>query len=332
MPPNRSPDWDTSFASCSDAISVRITLWFVGIVGARRRRTAASIIGLYDTQAELDQYGQLVEGNAALIVQAGPGYGLATPTTGSVLMNETEIWTVIAVALMSMFMMVRHTRTEEENECAELVRAAPVGRHTPMLAALIGVAVANLLIAVGVADLGAGVRVTRRGIGGVRRRRVFFAGLLYAAVAATAAQVASSARSALALGGVVLAAVVRPAGSRRRDGDDRLSWLSPLGWAQAIRAFADERWWVVGLPIVATCALVSCRGRSSRPVGTSERDSCRERPGAPKPVGRSALPSGSPFGCSGHRSSPGPSAWASSGSSTASSRIRPRRSSTTTPT
>ena len=24
-----------------------------------------------------------------------------------------------------------------------------------------------------------------------------------------------------------------------------LSWLSPLGWGQAVRAYGDERWWVL---------------------------------------------------------------------------------------
>ena len=27
-----------------------------------------------------------------------------------------------------------------------------------------------------------------------------------------------------------------------------LSWLSPIGWAQQLRPFAGERWWVLVLP------------------------------------------------------------------------------------
>ena len=81
---------------------VRVVWWFAGIVGLVAA-TTQSIVGLYDTQADLDQYAELVDGNAALIVQAGPGYGLDTPTTGAVVMNELSIWTLIAVALMSIF-------------------------------------------------------------------------------------------------------------------------------------------------------------------------------------------------------------------------------------
>ena len=58
-------------------------------------------------------------------------------------------WTFIAVGLMSVFMMVRHTRAGEESEQAELIRAAPVGRNAPLAAALIGTAIADLIVAVG---------------------------------------------------------------------------------------------------------------------------------------------------------------------------------------
>ena len=63
---------------------LRTLLWCGGIVGLVAA-TGSSITALYDTQAELNQYGQLLQDNTALIVQAGPGYGLDAPTTGSVM-------------------------------------------------------------------------------------------------------------------------------------------------------------------------------------------------------------------------------------------------------
>ena len=41
------------------------------------------------------------------------------------------------VALMSMFIVGRHTRAEEQNGRSELIGAAPVGRFAPVTAALI---------------------------------------------------------------------------------------------------------------------------------------------------------------------------------------------------
>ncbi len=233
---------------------LRLTLWFVGIVGLVVA-TAASIIGLYGTQAELDQYGRLVRNNTALIVQAGPGYGLDHPTTGAVMMNELAIWVIIAISLMAVFMMVRHTRTEEESERAELIRAAPVGRHAPLAASLLSATAANVLVVGGVVTslMAFGLPVTGSLAFGAS---LIGAGGVFAGVTAVTAQVAGTSRAALALGGTTIAMsfVLRAVGDV---GDGRLSWLSPIGWAQGIRAYADERWWVLILPVVATAGLVT---------------------------------------------------------------------------
>ncbi|HQY14473.1 MAG TPA: hypothetical protein PLQ10_07150 [Ilumatobacteraceae bacterium] len=227
---------------------VRVLCWVVGIVGLLVV-SAESINGLYRTPAEFLQYGTLVKDNAALIVQSGPGYGLDQPTLGSVMMNETGIWTIIAVALMSVFMMVRHTRAEEESERAELIRSAPVGRHAQLAAALAGTLAANAVV-----DVSIVVAFVARDLpltGSVAFACALFgAGAVFAAIAAIAAQVTAGARSAIGLATALIAVsfVLRAIGDV---GDGRLSWLSPIGWAQAIRAFADERWWVLVLPIVA---------------------------------------------------------------------------------
>lgn len=195
-----------------------------------------------------------MRGNSALIIQAGPGYGLDDPTLGAVVMNETAQWLFIAAAVMSVFMVVRHTRTEEEAERAELVRAAPVGRHAALASAMVGTLVVNVVIAAGnvVALLafglpGAGSFAFGASMAGV--------GMVFAAVAAVTAQIASGSRAALATAGLVIgvAFVLRAIGDV---GNGVLSWASPIGWAQSIRPYADERWWVLLLPVVATTLLL----------------------------------------------------------------------------
>jgi ABC-2 type transport system permease protein len=267
---------------------VRILLWFAAIVGLIVV-TAASITGLYDTPEQLESYARTVRGNSALIVQAGPGYGLDRPTTGAVMMNELSVSTIIAVGLMGVFMVVRHTRTEEESERAELVRAAPVGRDAPLAAAMIGTAIAEAVVATGaaLALIAYGLPTTGSVAFGLA---VFGAGLVFAGVAAVAAQVASGSRAALGLGGVAIgvAFVLRAVGDV---GNGVLSWLSPIGWAQAIRAFADERWWVLLLPVVATVVLVAgavaLQGRRDFGAGL-----VAQRPGAAAAGPRLASPLG----------------------------------------
>jgi ABC-2 type transport system permease protein len=135
---------------------------------------------------------------------------------------------------------------------------------------------------------------------------LFGAGAVFAAIAAVAAQVAAGSR-------------VPPRRSVRRRslsrscvravgdvGDGRLSWFSPIGWAQAIRAFADERWWVLAVPIVARRRWRRRRraGGPARPRRGPASGSGLARRGSARllqPARRS------PFGSTGRRSSAGPS-------------------------
>ena len=72
---------------------------------------------------------------------------------------------------------------------------------------------------------------------------------VFIGVAAVTAQVAASARASLAMAGGVLGLsfLIRAVADM---GNDWLTWLSPIGVAQGIPPFADERWWVL-VPLAA---------------------------------------------------------------------------------
>ncbi len=259
--PHNEPSLESSFTGTRRLLWLvlrrdrfRIAMWMLGLVGLMAV-SASSIVALYTTKEDLEGYARTVRGNSALIIQAGPGYGLDDPTLGAVVMNETAQWLFIAAAVMSVFMVVRHTRTEEETERAELVRAAPVGRHAALAAAMIGALVVNAAIAAGnVAALVAFGLPTAGSL--AFGASMVGVGMVFAGVAAVAAQVASGSRAALAAGGLAVgvAFVLRAIGDV---GSGVLSWTSPIGWAQSIRPYADERWWVLALPLVATIVLVA---------------------------------------------------------------------------
>ena len=73
-----------------------------------------------------------------------------------------------------------------------------------------------------------------------------------------AAQVTTGGRAANGLGFMVIAVayVARAIGDLAEAGPGWLSWLSPIGWNQQIRAFAGDRWSVLILPLAATALLV----------------------------------------------------------------------------
>lgn len=200
---------------------------------------AVSVKGLYATQAEFDAAAASMEGNAALISMAGPARALNT--VGGQVSWQATAFGAIVVGLMSMFLVVRHTRAEEESGRDELLRASSIDRVAPTLAAVLVALVANLLagalvaaslvaVPLAVADsvaLGAGLAAV---------------GAVFTGTALVAAQLTSGARAAYGLAGAVIAVayVLRAIGDV---GTPFLTWMSPIGWYQGMYAFSGLRWW-----------------------------------------------------------------------------------------
>jgi ABC-2 type transport system permease protein len=155
---------------------------------------------------------------------------------------------------MVLFLVVRHTRAEEESGRAELLRSTPVGRHTATLAGLLyGVAASLLIGAVTTGSmLAAGLALDGSLTYGTG---LALLGVAYTAVTLVAVQLATSARGALGLAGAAVAVgyLVRGVGAMA---DNALVWFSPFGWAQRMDAFGDERWWPAVLLVAFTGSLL----------------------------------------------------------------------------
>ncbi|MBZ6283112.1 ABC transporter permease [Streptomyces olivaceus] len=200
--------------------------------------------GLYGTADERADLARQMETNASLRAMVGP---LFDDGLGALTAWRVGVYAAALAAVTSLLIVVRHTRDEEESGRQEVVASGMVGRRAALTAALLAAAVANgvlaLLVAVGLAGQGAvGAVALGLGIAGV--------GMLFATMAAIAAQLTESARLARGLTAGVLGAafVLRAAGdSTTDDGASVLTWLSPLGWLENLRAFAGERWWVPAL-------------------------------------------------------------------------------------
>jgi ABC-2 type transport system permease protein len=172
-------------------------------------------------------------------------------TIGGIVANEISQVAQLGICLMVMFLVVRHTRAEEENGCAELLRSTALGRHAATLAGLLYGASAALLI--GLITTSAMLATGLDGVGSVTYGAgLTLLGLCYAAVSLVAAQLSTSARGALGLAGVAIAVgyLFRGIGAMQ---DNALVWTSPFGWAQRMDAFGVERWWPA-LPLVTLTA------------------------------------------------------------------------------
>ena len=232
---------------------VRLPLWALALVGFIVS-SAASLPPLYPDQESVDDYARLFGDNPALVAFAGPGYGFDDPNLGVVLVNETQLWACVGMALMSIFLVNRHTRQEEDAERTDLLRSSVVGRHVPVTAAVLVVCGAQLAIA---ATCAAGFVALGYDVSGSLALAGSFAacGLAFAGIAAVTAQVAGGSRASLGLaaGALGTAFAIRAVGDI---GENALRWFSPIGWAQGVRAFAGERWWMLGLDLGFAVAMV----------------------------------------------------------------------------
>ncbi|MFF6997678.1 ABC transporter permease [Streptomyces sp. NPDC008313] len=220
-----------------------IPLWVL-VTGLMVLSMPNALASVYATAADRAGVAAQMLTNSSLRATYGPVF---SDSVGGLVAWRIGAYAGVLAAVMSLLVVVRHTRDEEESGRQELISSAMVGRRAPLTAALGAAFAANavlaLLIAVGLAGQGAqGAVALGLGTAGV--------GMVFATLAAIVAQFTQSARLAKGLtGGLVGAAfVLRAAGdAASTDGSSVLTWLSPVGWLENLRAFADERWWVLAL-------------------------------------------------------------------------------------
>jgi len=230
---------------------IRLALW-IGGLAVLTAVTVSSLQDLYPTHTALAAYANTVRGNVAVIAMSAPDRALDTIGGRAAF----EIWQYCAaIALMAIFAVTRGARAEEESGRSELVRAAAVGRHAHSAAAMI--VASSACVAVGVL-ISASLWALGLALGGSLTMGAAFAslGIAYAAIALLTNQLTSHARTASGLAGaaVALGYALRAVGDTSVSG---LSWLSPFGWAQAMRPYTGDRWWPLLIAGVVSAGFVA---------------------------------------------------------------------------
>ena len=220
---------------------------------------AATVYGfkkLYATAALRDAFAATVAHNPSLLSLYGPLFG---HSLGSLTAWRDAAIGGVGFGLMSIFLVVRHTRADEESGWLELVGSTVVGRHAALASALLVACLAN--VAAGALITAAAIALGLPAAGTIAMAAAFTAGgLAFTGVAAVAAQVAQTGRSAsgLAIGVLGTAFLLRAVGDSAGQGGPRwLTWPSPLGWSELIRAFGSIRWWVLALPLGSAIVLAT---------------------------------------------------------------------------
>jgi ABC-2 type transport system permease protein len=217
----------------------------------------AAFNGAYPTAEAREEYAATSVHSTAFIV----AYGALNGSSLAELVAWRAGFVPVVIGLVSLLLVIRHTRAEEEAGRRELIGSTAVSRHADLAAALITTCAANLalgmLSALGLINAGlpaAGSVAYGAGIAGV--------GCVFAAIGGVTAQLSSGAGSARGAGTVVLgvAFLLRGIGdvsAQSGGGLGWVSWLSPVGWAHQIRPFSGERWWFLGIVAGAVVALTA---------------------------------------------------------------------------
>lgn len=213
---------------------------------------AASFQNLYPDEAVRQSFYLQMQNNPSIVVILG---SVLDPSIGGLTAWRTGIFASLIIGLFSIFLMIRHTRSEERKGRLELLNSTAVGKQAPLTAALITSFGLNLIIAIliGAGLTGIGLDLFSSMILGLSMAAF---GCLFSAIAAVAVQLTESSGDARYLMISLLAGffVIRILGWD--DGDySWISWLSPYGWVHYVQPFAGDELWVLGLFLVFTASL-----------------------------------------------------------------------------
>lgn len=249
---------------------VLLPVW-IAVFVAFAVSSAAGTIALYPAAGSWINPAELWNSNTSLVALYGRVYD--SSSIGSLALVKPLGTVAAMLAVFTIILVVRHTRTEEEQGRIELLGATVVGRFAPLTAALIVALGANLAIGVfgALGMIASGLPADGSFTFGAAWASV---GVAFAAIAGVAAQMSRSARTASAIGIAVLGVVyvLRAVGDTVDvTGPSWLSWLSPIGWAQQFRPYAGNRWWValivVSFAVAAAGAAYALLGRRDLDAG-----------------------------------------------------------------
>ncbi len=260
--------WTTALQFLFRRNWVRMLVWvlvlagLIAIVIVSQRQT-------FPTQADRTAYAAIANTPA---VAALTGLPYAAGSLGGILIIKIWMTDAVALAFAVTFLVTRNGRAEEENGRTELLRAGALGRHAYTFANWLLAAVFSIVV--GLACAGAAIGEGLPAYGALVMGASFAGvGLAFVGVAALAGQLAQTSRGANGIGIIVIgvAYLLRAAGdlAAKHEVAGGISWVSPIGWGQAMRSFGENNWapllLLVGFGVVL--CLVALRLESMRDLG-----------------------------------------------------------------
>lgn len=224
---------------------LQLTLWIVGTA----LLAYAAVVGVnssFPTDADRQGLLMTVFANPVILLFRGLPSGASESAFALFLIFP---FLAMDAAFMSSFLAVRHTRADEESGRSELLAAAGAGRLKPLIATIIHGLLANALLAIAVAGtyIVLGYDPAGSWVAGVGAAAV---GVSFLGIGLLAGQIMPTPRSANSLGVWALLLTFLISGVGNASGTPNLTtmsmestwlvWLSPFGWGEQSRPFADN--------------------------------------------------------------------------------------------
>jgi len=241
------------------------SIWIAGLV--------VTIVGLVPGMREsLDADSQTalfaMFANPSLVAMMGPAYALINESFGALYTTMMLLLSAFTVGLMNIFLVIRHTRTDEEKWRYEVVRSLPVGRLANLNAALLTAVVVNVIttIVIGLGMYAFGDESMSFNGSMIWGATLGVTGLVFAAIAALFSQLCSSSRTAMGctFGTLMFLYLLRAPGDMEirvvggeviTGSSEILALISPLGLVLRVQAYAGDYWWPIFVVLGTSIAI-----------------------------------------------------------------------------
>ena len=221
---------------------------------------AAVMLTVFENQftAEELQGLLIMKDNPAHVALQGPFFAVDNFQVGHFYAVEMHLFTLVAVAILNIFLVMQNTRGDEEKGRYEVLRSLPIGRLSTLHATMITAVVINILLAVT-----HGIMLSVLGISGITTAGAFtygatlgVTGIFFAALSALISQFSHSTRAVTGYAFIVLIAsyLLRAVGDVT---SETLSRISPLGLPLRTETFVSNYLWplfiMLGLAFMLCC-------------------------------------------------------------------------------
>jgi len=236
------------------------SIWLFGLL-IFTISVAAALPGMFPSLEERIIMRETMQ-SPAMVAILGPVFGSELNyTSGVMFANQMLLLTLLAVAIMNIFFVVKHTRSDEEQGRLEVIRSLPVGRLSTLSATLLVALIINFLLSLFIGFGLALVGFEEASFGGAMLYGFVMGvtGFFFACAAAVFSQFSSNSRGASIFSIIFLFLLF----GLRAIGDvaeNFLAFISPLGLVLQTQVFVYNYIWplVIVFIIAIILLIVAC--------------------------------------------------------------------------